>query len=109
MRKMNVAEFRKFCELFGEAEFICSTENQRVSAMETVRACLRFNQVKVSFPPQMVHFIGSAGDMWISDVTAVDVYKEKPCVGTVVKIHSGYGKYQRTTVWLMDKKIKDDN
>lgn len=85
MADLSVSEFASFCKERNPSCFIYATENQ--SSAQNPRMVLRFDSIIINLKPDRICFKNECDKMNIERVKFVRVYDDKPCVGTVLKIH----------------------
>lgn len=96
-----MSEFANYCDRKRPSYYIYATENQQPSSMAYVRITLKFDRVKIMLKPNVICFANEHDKLCLFDVQDVQVFDEKPCVGTVFRIRfKGGGRPE--SVWIMD-------
>jgi hypothetical protein len=63
---------------------------------------LRFQTVIINLKPDRICFVNEHDKLNVERVSYVQIYEEKPCVGTVFKIRSAGTDGDVVSTWLMD-------
>ena len=101
MRILSMSEFANYCGIKRPSYYIYATENQPASSVVYVRMVLKFNTVKTMLHPNVICFANEHDKMCLFDVQDIQVFDEKPCVGTVFRIRFKGGD-RPDSVWIMD-------
>ena len=96
-----MSEFANYCEMKRPSYYIYATENQPAPSAAHVRMVLEFDKVKTMPHPNVVCFANEHDSMCLFDVQDIQIFDEKPCVGTVFRIRFRGGD-KPDSVWIMD-------
>ena len=102
MKVLSVSEFAEFCKKKQPSCYIYATQNQQDSQCDCLRMVLRFQTVIINLKPDRICFVNEHDKLNVERVRCVQIYEEKPCVGTVFKIHSAGTDGDVVSTWLMD-------
>lgn len=102
MKILSVSEFAEFCKKKEPSCYIYSTQNQQNCQCDCLRMVLRFHTVIIGLKPDRISFANEHDKLNVEMVRYVQVYEEKPCVGTVFKICSVGTDGEVVSTWLMD-------
>lgn len=102
MKKLSVSEFAEFCIAKKPSSYIYATSNQQDAQENYIRMNLIFHTVIINLKPDRICFANEHDRMSVEMVKYVQVYEEKPCVGTVFRIYSNGNGGDKVSVWIME-------
>lgn len=102
MKVLSLSEFADFCYEKKPSCYIYATQNQLNAPQDYLRMVLRFPTVIINLKPDRICFVNEHDKLSVESVKCVQVYEDRPCVGTIFKIHSGGKDGESVTTWLMD-------
>ena len=102
MKVLSVSEFADFCKKKSPSCYIYATQNQQDSQCDNLRVVLKFPSVIINLKPDRICFANENDKLSVERVKFVKIYDDKPCVGTVFKIHSEGRNGDKVSTWLMD-------
>lgn len=89
MKKFTIGEFKNYCETNSPNSFILDTENQEwYSIDDTMKMKLIFDNIKISFNPNIIMLTSNAGTISLKKVKAI-FFQEKILIGDVFEIICG--------------------
>ena len=90
MKKLSLPEFRDYCDTLSFRTIILSTVNQSWHSVDsTYSASLEFNQIIISFNPNIIYLRDKRNSLQLNKVKTIKLSEDKCLLGKVFTVVCG--------------------